>query len=514
MLELAQLDRQERLPLDQAVTLNELVTMVGYAERLAIFFARCNAPVLRDRLIGEASRLLAGKGIRVVTTRIPPDTANMRSYLRAQLASAQNGAGDRVALFVTDLEHSLPYDRPDSPVLTELNMGRELFHRDLPVPIVFWLPDYALTIVARQAPDFWAWRSGVFDFALDPLYRQQAFQQHALRDSDWLSVDNMTLAQKKQRRRILEGLLDEYGRTDGISGVREEHNELIFRLAQINQALDDLPRTIGCFLQYLDIVRKFNDRWAEGAALGSLGNAYADIGETRQAIETYQQALTISREIGDRWGEGCDLGNLGVAYAALGDVQRAIETYQQALAISREIGDRRGEGNRLGNLGLAYAVLGDAPRAIEYHQQALAISREIGDRRGEGNHVGNLGRVYADLADWRNAIDYCERFLTIKRETGDMRGEGEALNYLGYAYDAAGDAGRAVEYHTRGLELLQRIGYRFGEAQAYEDLGQAYSHLGDMDQARQAWQHALDLYRDMGSARAEAVQQRLAQLRE
>lgn len=511
----ATLERTAELTLDQSVTLDELVTMVSYAERLAIFFARCNAPVLRDRLIEQATQRLADRGVQVVAAALPPNTANVRAYLRQRLDQARgNGAavGRRVALFVADLEHSLPFDRPDAPVLTELNMGRELFHRDLPVPIVFWLPDYALTILARQAPDFWAWRSGVFDFALDPLYRQQAFQQHALRDSDWLSVDNMTAAQKQQRRRILEGLLDEFGRTDNNSGGRDERTELLFHLAQINQALDDLPRAIGYFRQYLDIVRKFNDRWAEGATLGSLGNAYADMGEARQAVEYYQQALAISREIGDRRGEGADLGNLGVVYAALGDVRRAIGTYQQALAISREVGDRRGESNRLGNLGLAYAALGDAQRAIEYHQHALAISQEIGDRRGEGNHVGNLGRVYADLADWRKAIDHCERFLAIRRETGDLRGEGEALSYLGYAYDAAGDASRAVEYHTRGLELLQRIGYRFGEAQAYEDLGQAYSHLGDMEQSRQAWQHAIDLYNGMGSRRAEAVQQRLTQL--
>jgi tetratricopeptide (TPR) repeat protein len=511
----ATLERPTGLTLDQSVTLDELVTMVSYAERLAFFFARCNAPVLRDRLIDQATQRLAGRGVQVVAVSPPPNTANVRPYLRQQLDRARgNGAGDgrRVALFVTDLEHSLPFDRPDAPVLTELNMGRELFHRDAPVPIVFWLPDYALTIVARSAPDFWAWRSGVFDFALDPLYRRQAFQQYALRDSDWLSVDNMTTAQKQQRLCILEGLLEEYDQPSDDPDVKQERIELLFRLAQINQALDDLPRSISYYRQYLEIVRRFNDRWAEGAALGSLGNAYADMGAARQAIEYYQQALAISREIGDRWGEGSDLGNLGVAYAALGDVRRAIGIYEQALVISREIGDRRGEGNKLGNLGLAYAALGDARRAIDYYEQALVISREIGDRRGEGNHVGNLGRVYADLGDWRNAIDHCERSLTVKRETGDVRGEGEALCHLGYAYDSAGDASRAVEYYTRGLDLLQKIGYRLGEAQTYEDLGQAFSHLGDMEQARQAWQHAIVLYNGMGSRRAEAVQQRLAQL--
>ncbi len=64
--------------------------------------------------------------------------------------------------------------------------------------------------------------------------------------------------------------------------------------------------------------------------MGNLGNAYADLGEVRKAIEYHEQALVIDREIGDRRGEGADLGNLGLAYAALGEVRKAIEYFEQA----------------------------------------------------------------------------------------------------------------------------------------------------------------------------------------
>ena len=62
------------------------------------------------------------------------------------------------------LESGIPYDQPNSRILAELNLGRDLFPRDVPSPLVIWLPDYAVTAVARFAPDFWAWRSGVFEF--------------------------------------------------------------------------------------------------------------------------------------------------------------------------------------------------------------------------------------------------------------------------------------------------------------------------------------------------------------
>ncbi|MDM7933946.1 MAG: tetratricopeptide repeat protein [Methanothrix sp.] len=132
----------------------------------------------------------------------------------------------------------------------------------------------------------------------------------------------------------------------------------------------------------LEAARLLNDRAAEGAHLGNLGMAYADLGDARRAIEYYEQALAISREIGDRQGEGAALGNLGNAYADLGDAKKAIEYHEQHLAISREIGDRRGEGNALGSLGIAYYSLGDARRAIEYYEQRLGDSP--GDRGPEG----------------------------------------------------------------------------------------------------------------------------------
>ena len=116
---------------------------------------------------------------------------------------------------------------------------------------------------------------------------------------------------------------------------------------------------------------------AQGAYIGNLGLAYADLGEVQKAIEYHEQALIISREIGDRRGEGSTLGNLGVAYKNLGEVQKAIEFYEQRIEIAREIGDRRGEGNALANLGQAQKTLGDLGKAKKLWHAALAIYQAI-----------------------------------------------------------------------------------------------------------------------------------------
>ncbi len=207
----------------------------------------------------------------------------------------------------------------------------------------------------------------------------------------------------------------------------------------------------------LAATRRLQDREHEGMALGNLGNAYANLGEARRAIQFFEQALLIHRELGDRRSEGADLGNLGQAYANLGETRRAIQFFEQALLIDREIGDRRGEGNALSSLGNASQNLGETRRAIQFFEQALLIFREIGDRRGEGIVQGNLGGTYADPGETHLAIQFYEEQLAIVREIGDRRGEGDVLGNLGTTYARLGETRHAIQFYERSWPLFARL---------------------------------------------------------
>ncbi len=261
---------------------------------------------------------------------------------------------------------------------------------------------------------------------------------------------------------------------------------------------------VGWLQSAVVAARRMNNRAAEGAHLGNLGNAYADLGEPRRAIEHHEQVLVIARKIGDRQGEGNALGNLGFAYAELGEPRRAIEYYEQHLVIAREIGDRRGEGNALGNLGNAYAVLGEPRRAIEYYEEHLVIAREIGDRRGEGQVLSNLGLAYAALGEPRRAIEYYEQHLVIAREIGDRRGEGQVLGNLGLAYAALREPRRAIEYYEERLVISREIGDRRGEGYALGNVANAYAALGEPRQAIEYYEQRLVVARQIGDRRGEA----------
>jgi tetratricopeptide (TPR) repeat protein len=278
------------------------------------------------------------------------------------------------------------------------------------------------------------------------------------------------------------------------------------------------------------------DQRGEGAHVGGLGLAYADMGQARRAIKQYQQALVIAREIcaastpgspewtAARRNEGVWLCNLGIAYADLGQAKQAIEHLRQALAIVREIcaastersaewaAARRGEGTVLGSLGIVYRDQGQVEQAIEYYEKALAIDREIGDRRNEGALLGRLGLAYADMGQAEQAIEHYQQALAIAREVGDRRNEGEWLGGLGNAYSALGQAERAIEQYEQALEIARELGDRVNEGTWLTNLGRSYAGLGQADRARECLERALAIFEEIKSPDAERVGRILAGL--
>ncbi|MDH2356550.1 tetratricopeptide repeat protein [Bradyrhizobium sp. SSUT112] len=204
------------------------------------------------------------------------------------------------------------------------------------------------------------------------------------------------------------------------------------------------------------------DLRGQGAAVGNLGLAHADVGETEKAIDYHKRALTLSRELGDRRTEAQDLSNLGIAISNLGRIREAISFYDQAAVIAREMGDHLAEGCASNNLGFAYARLREPRRAIEYFEKALVFSR--GNRRSEGRVLGNLGIAYADLGDVSKAIKYHEQALAISREMDDQQAQSMDLDDLGNIYARLGETSKAIELHEKGLAISRAIDDRQTEA--------------------------------------------------
>lgn len=136
--------------------------------------------------------------------------------------------------------------------------------------------------------------------------------------------------------------------------------------------------TLEFHKQALRIAREYGDQFREGQALGSLGNAYLNLGDAQLANKFFKQRLEIARAIGDRSGEGRTLGNLGSTYLKLGNTEQAIRFYEQAITIWREIKDLSGVAAEAFNMALLYTQRGEPARALPLAQEAVEAFAQIG----------------------------------------------------------------------------------------------------------------------------------------
>ncbi|MGH9832574.1 MAG: hypothetical protein ACRD9Y_06115, partial [Blastocatellia bacterium] len=140
--------------------MNRLARALNFAEGFWLGFVVCNSDEERRAIVAKCRGSL-DPGIRIVEIEIdePPTLEkplNLLNVIQERLAREGEMASTgcrKLVFFVYGLQGWLPSSERYSPLLSSLNSNRELFRQEFPHPLAVWLPDYALTMLARGAPD-------------------------------------------------------------------------------------------------------------------------------------------------------------------------------------------------------------------------------------------------------------------------------------------------------------------------------------------------------------------------
>ncbi len=130
----------------------------------------------------------------------------------------------------------------------------------------------------------------------------------------------------------------------------------------------------------------------------NVGNAYADSGMNKEAVEAFNQSIKIEPDVASSHV------NLGVAYARLGMYKEAIDSHKQAIRIEPDNAFAHND------LGAAYSKIGMHKEAIEAFKQAIRIKPEYPEA-----HY-NLGIDYKEIGMYKEAIDSYKQAIRIKPE--------------------------------------------------------------------------------------------------
>jgi len=372
-----------------------LLRVLRWARGFVLVFVRSNVPLESRQIVAELAERLAGDGPRVRELRLAAATDDLLSEIRA--LTPPLAAGE--AVVVVGFEHSIPSRISYPPALDRLNRAREHF-RELPCTLVLVLPDYALNQLAREAPDFWAWRSGVF--ATRPAVSRVLIEPRELgsRQSDLWSL---ALERKKDHLEVLQELLADLERS--AVGNEVEKSDLCWRISVLHHSLGELDDS----LLYARKALKHAGEDARGRALalGQIADIYQDRGELDEALRIRQEeSLPIFEKLGDARLRAITLGQIADVFEARGELDEALRIRQEeSLPIFEKLGDVRERAITLGQIADVYQARGELDEALRIRQEeSLPVFERLGDQREKALTLWRIALIELQRLDVRSAV--------------------------------------------------------------------------------------------------------------
>ena len=447
-------EARQFLALNQQVY-RELLTFIDFAEDFTVGFVEVNflpnVEVLIQAL--QADPNCQDIQFEVMDFSQQPDLRFLRDEIVQRLPTIKQHPDQKLVLVVLGLKEAigvnLQGDYP--PVLQDLNFVRDAYKRTVPHPILFFLPDYAITRLAKFAPDFWAWRSGVFLFQTPQVTKDYA-------RAETLDSDHPI----------------------GFSGLPES----LDRITKLESLLMDCRPSPGRATTTADLSTC-------NTLLHQLGVAYLSRREAAKAQNYLQEALTLAQQRDDAPLAAEITQVLGRTLTQQRQFEAAERAYQSALAQFRQLGNQRGEANTLFYLGDVELDLRNFAQAETYYQQCLAIEQSLGDDYSTASTYHNLGMVAEQQGRFDDAIAFYQKALDLKEAAGDTYGAASTYHELGRVAQAQRRFEDAIAFYQKALKICEEVGAEYDSARVFHQLGRVAQEQRRFEDAIAFYQKAI-----------------------
>jgi tetratricopeptide (TPR) repeat protein len=384
----------DRSEVDSFIELNQeefqfLLAFVGMSKEFKIAFAEINFPPDNDNLIAALALQSSCQNVQFAVINVDnPDLHFLLSELKIEVAAIEREPDKKLVLIIRGLEKSIRTtgDYPD--VLANLNYARDSFTVAIPHPIIFLLPDYAVTRFALFAPDFWAWTAATFKFQTTQVVLRDALEQALIGPG---ITRTYAKPERSDRIDLLERLLQEY--PEGTEASSRARREVLNQLGTAHKSTRNFDTATIYFEQALELSHEIAYQPGEASALYNLGDIAYNLRRFDEAGKLFKQSLILKEKIGDRRSTGTNYHFLGMVAQQLRQWEEARSNYRQALAIKEEFNDRYSQAGTYHQLGMVAQELREWEEARSNYLQALAIDEEFNDRYSQASTYHQLGIV-------------------------------------------------------------------------------------------------------------------------
>ena len=455
----------EDLPAEPEEEISAFVRTLERTEGFRLLFVQCT-PVEGEQLITRVREDLPKKTIEVLRFDEPID--NLYEIVKNLPNREQINI-----LFIQGLEHSLyeyeqtkfgekserfAYSWKGIPkILNHLNLHRERFRDTFNICFVFLLRSFSLKYFIHRAPDFFDWRSSIFEFPTNPELLEQE-SSRLLDEGDYEKYLSLTRQQKIQKILEIEELLEEKHQTlDKKAELLGEQGKLLFAAQEYEAALKAFDKAV-------EFKPDKDEAWYNrGYALGELGRL-------EEAIASYDKATEFKPDYHQAWN------NRGIVLGELERLEEALASYDKAVEFKPDYHQAwNNRGNALGKLGRLEEVVTSYDKAVEikpdYHQAW----------NNRGIALGELGRLEKAVASYDKAVEFKPDDHKAWNNRGIVLGELERLEEALASYD------KAVEFKP-------------DKDEAWYNRGNALGKLGRLEEAIASYDKAVEIKPDFHQA--------------
>ncbi|MDJ0798509.1 MAG: tetratricopeptide repeat protein, partial [Calothrix sp. MO_167.B12] len=415
-------DWDDDLPPEPGEVYKDLVRALTRKSGFGLFFVQC-IPASADSLIKQLPQDIPQKNIQVL--RLTESIDNLYQRVAEFVKNKQVDI-----LLIKGLEYSLyKYEKRTFGEITEgkfreltsvphvlyhLNQQRERFRDDFQICLVFLLRSFSINYLIHRAPDFFDWRSGVFELPTEPEVVESE-SSRLLLQGNYEEYLQLSAEQKIEKVLEIQDIIAEPHQTEARKA------SLLLELGNLLYSTKEYEATIASYDKAIAIKPDKDEAWYNrGIALDNLGK-YED------AIASYDKAIAIKPDYDSAWY------NRGIALGNLGKYEDAIASYDKAVAIKPD------KDEAWNNRGVALGNLGKYEEAIASYDKAIAIKPDDDSAwYNRGNALGNLGKYEEEIASYDKAV-------AIKPDDDSAwNNRGIALRKLGKYEDAIASYDKAI----------------------------------------------------------------------
>ncbi len=429
--------------------------LAAYQKRWGLFLLKYQHTEERRSVAEAINQLIPQHRILHVSADAHPDWPS----LEQTIVQAAPGA-DVMQLFGLDawLDASTAAGQTDAR-LRAWNVRREGFAANLALPIICWLRPATLKSLAESAPDLWAWRAAVHDFAVHRPLPGVADVVPMLPFTE--PLDNRTLVQKTLRLREIEQYLRQHQAQD--EAQWRLHGALLGEMAGIHFGIGALDRALDLYQhQILPLYQKLGEQRAVAVSYGRIVAILRKRGEFDAALHIAQeQMLPILQKNGNLHDLAVAQTNIADIMQARGDASAALAILQQQVLPTFEtLGDTRACAMALATMGSAFITIGQLDHALQiYRDQVLPRLEQLGEIRELTIIETRIAHITQLQGDIEEALRLYRKVLPVYEKLGEVYARAATLNNIATILQARGENDEALRlYRDEVLPVFEQIG--------------------------------------------------------